>query len=139
MMLSAIHYENIIKGDPSGSLLYLFDDSYPYNFSHMIELYYVAMFFGSVFFICLGITIFYWFKFFPTLKKFDFELYERIRFRLKDFYPKDYMNYIFKQEYKSSPYYEVKKNAERLFWFGQIGQWGFNIYIVLILIVLIFR
>jgi hypothetical protein len=98
---------------------------------------YIVMFLGAVFFTGMALSAFYWFKFFPALKDADSELYEKLRFRWHVFYNKDYANFIFRKGYESSPDAKVRYYGQRLYWYGNIGQWGFNLLIILILIMAI--
>lgn len=103
----------------------------------MNTLFYTAMFFGSIFFIGMILSAFYWFRFFPAVRNADNELYEKLRFRWHVFYNKDYANYIFRKGYQSSPDDKVRYYGQRLYWYGNIGQWGFNLHILLLLIMAI--
>lgn len=92
----------------------------------------IALFFGAVFALCLTISIYLWFKFFPIVKKIDIDLYEKIRFRLKFQIRTGYGDYIFKRKFQNTPHKKIKKYATALYRIGYVGQWAFNIYLLLI-------
>ena len=105
----------------------------------MTYLYNIALVFGVLFVICLLVTIILWFKFFPVEKRFDVNLYERIKFRWKFEIRKTYVSYIFKKEFLDTPDELIKRYANMLYYSGHIGQWGFNVHIFLMIIIIIFK
>lgn len=99
----------------------------------------IALVFAGAFAIGLIITVFLCFKFFPLVKNTDPELYQKLRFRAWSLFNKPYMNFIFKKEFQGYSNESVRKHALALYWVGWIAQWAFNIYLVLLIFVLVFR
>jgi len=83
------------------------------------------------------ITIVLWFQFFRVVKSTDTELYEKIKFNWSFKFFTPYGDYIFKKEFVNSSNAEIIKYAKVLYYVGNIGQWAFNIYMLLMVIFLI--
>jgi hypothetical protein len=105
----------------------------------MEHIFNIALFFLAIFALCLSMSIVLWFKFFPLVKTVDPELYEKIRFRWKLQIRTNYGEYIFKKGFVSTPNENIKRHAIRLYHIGYIGQWAFNIYLLLLGIVVIIQ
>jgi hypothetical protein len=105
----------------------------------MEHIFNIALFFVAIFALCLSVSIVLWFKFFPLVKAVDLELYEKIRFRWKFQIRTSYGEYIFKKGFVDTPNKNIKRYALRLYRIGYIGQWAFNIYLLLMVIVVIIQ
>lgn len=105
----------------------------------MEHIFNIALFFVAIFALCLSVTIVLWFKFFPIVKAVDLELYEKIRFRWKFQIRTNYGEYIFKKRFEANPNESIKRHALRLYRIGYIGQWAFNIYLLLMAIFVIIQ
>lgn len=99
----------------------------------------IALIFGSIFCLGLLVTFVLWFKFFPLIKSVDPDFYEKIRFRLKPNLSKPYSNFIFKKEFECYPNKIIKSYSKKLYWVGNVSQWGFNLYIVLMVVIIIIQ
>ena len=99
----------------------------------------IALIFGAMFGVGLLITFILWFKFFPLLQSVDPELYEKIRFRVKPSLSTPYRDFIFKKEFESYPNQIVKSYSKKLYWVGKVAQWGFNIYMLLMVVLIIIQ
>jgi len=99
----------------------------------------IALVFGAVFVVGMLIYFSIVYKFHSLLKSSDPELYEQIRMRLNSFFNKPFMDFIFKKQYQKHSDLNIIKYGHRLYWTAQIAQWGFNIYMLILISLIIIR
>ena len=80
----------------------------------------------------------YWIKtynFHKALKSVDLELYESIRMKWSG--NKPFYNFIFKKGFNKLKDKNLLKKCKELYFFGWVGQWGFNLGVLFCVIYLI--
>jgi len=97
----------------------------------MEYIYNIALVFGAVFAVGMTLTALLWIRFFPVVKKIDSKLYEEIRFRWKFTLKTPYADFIFNKKYEASRNSTIKNYSRALYHIGNVSQWSFNIYMIL--------
>lgn len=105
----------------------------------MQYLLYSAIPFGLIFAIGGIYTGLLWIKFFPKVKATDEALYEKIRFKLNSPFSKAYSKFIYGKGYQNCTHINIKEQAKTLETVGRVSQWGFNIYMSIIIVVLLWQ
>lgn len=105
----------------------------------MEMLFKFSIFSGVVFALSLLISVCIWPIFFAEVSRSDKALYNKIRFRWELKVRNSYYNFIFNKEFEKVPYQKIRMYGSILYKVGYIGQWAFNIYILLAVASIVYR